>query len=655
MKIEDDFAPDGALARALPRYEPRLGQIEMATAVEETVAAGGVAALEAGTGIGKTFAYLAPVLRADKAAVVSTGTRALQKQLLGDLAVLTAALGCKADVALLKGRANYLCRHRLREARRAREIAHSDEFQKIERFAAATADGDIADAPGVAADSPLWPLATSTRENCLGQKCRDYDECYVYRARERARRARIVVVNHHLFLSDLRLRQEGVAEILPETDALIFDEAHLLPALAPRHFGGRLSMNALSRFARECEERLSGLFVGAATTTRDESFSALAAAARAAADAAEEGEESAREKVLADDKIRAALESLTAAARRARDALEARASEDEILTNLWNRACADSKFLRAWIDGDNDGGEDSAPVADGEQTVRWLEAKNGVVVLHAAPLSARAVFARHVLPQARATIFTSATLSVDSKFDDFCGELGIDTDARIESWRSPFDFPSRARLHLPRAMPPPNTREFSAAALAAMAPLARANGGRAFALFSSLRAMKAAIDFFRAEAPELETLAQGEEPNENLLARFRQTPNAVLVGSHSFWQGVDAPGEALSLVMIDKIPFIPPSDPMLVARDEWRRRRGENPFIKNQLPPAATLMKQVAGRLLRGADDYGVFVVCDPRLLQKPYGKVILRSLPPMPRIRETQEAIDFLLAMRQERAPDQR
>ena len=669
------FAEDGPLARTLPGYRPRAEQVEMARAVCRAMQ-GGRSALEAGTGVGKTFAYLAPVLQGEVSAVVSTGTRALQDQLTSrDIPTLSAALGRAPQVVALKGRANYVCRKRVREG--APGLVSAKHWETISRFEKESRTGDIAEIAGVPSNAPALREAVSTRESCEAQGCEHYKECFLYRARAAARRADIVVVNHHLFLADMRLRDEGVAEILPEREVVVFDEAHLLPELGPEYFGERVSSAQVIRLTRDVERAAGKIEKGTALVAAASRLRELAGALPDAA--GEGGTRMSWERAMEMSELVAALNQTKAALESFRDRLIDRADADESVAKAAARAAETAQALSQWLsppDDDSDSETESGAGSDSEShshsrlesesgsdigddevfagdddpdktpRVRWLERSaggKGGLILHSVPITARAFFRKQWESTGAAVLCVSATLSVGGKFDDFASATGLE-DAEACSWPSPFDFARRALLHLPPGMPEPNDPSHPRATVAAALPLIRAAGGRAFVLFSSLRALDAGAEMLREELGDaFEIFAQGDAPNDELLRRFRVSDAGVLAGSRSFWQGVDVKGAALSLVVADKIPFMPPDDPMVAARDAWRKRRGEVPFLREQLPRAAVLMKQVAGRLIRDYDDRGVFAACDPRLRSRGYGKVILSSLPPMRRCDDPEEAARFL------------
>ena len=649
------FAADGPLSRAVPGYRPRPEQIEMAQAVCEALQ-GGRSALEAGTGVGKTFAYLAPILQNGVSAVVSTGTRALQDQLMRrDIPLLAKALGRPARAVALKGRANYLCRKRISEG--GNELIPARHWERIVRFSAATKSGDIRDETGVPPNSPAWEAAVSTRESCPAHGCAHYNECFLYRARAEAKRADIVVVNHHLFLADMRLKDEGVAEILPERDLIVFDEAHLLPELGPEYFGARVSTAQMIRLTRDAEREAANIadsrpLIAAARVLREH--------AAAVPDALGESDpRMPHEKAMEKEELKEALNQLREELNSFHDRLFERVTDGgEVIPKMTVRAAEFKKALDEWVEGKDELGSDAeeeeSAAAEGEigesdaeriPQVRWLERHGSGLTLHSAPVTAREHFRRQWEAAEAAIVCVSATLSVGGKFDDFAAATGLE-EAQTGAWPSPFDFAGRSLLHLPPGMPEPNSREHAEATARAALPLIRAGGGRAFVLFSSLRALREGTEILRDElGPDFELFAQGEAANDELLRRFRAARAGVLAGSRSFWQGVDVKGDALSLVVVDKIPFMPPDDPLVSARDAWRRRRGENPFLREQLPRAVTLMKQVAGRLIRDYEDRGVFAVCDPRLRTKGYGRVILSSLPPMRRCDDADAAAAFLRA----------
>jgi ATP-dependent DNA helicase DinG len=626
------FADGGPLAAQIPGYRLRPQQLEMARAILEAIDRDAVLVAEAGTGTGKTLAYLAPALLAGGKVIVSTGTKTLQDQLYDrDLPAMRAALASGVVPALLKGRANYVCLHRLERALGEARLGSREEaaqLRRIERFAAATASGDRADLPDVPDDAPVWQHATSTRENCLGQECPRYKDCFVMKARRGALAADVVVINHHLFFADVVLRDEGVAELLPACNTLIFDEAHQLPDTARLFFGESVSTSRLIELSRDA--RLELRAAGGAAPEFDALAGRLDKAARDLRLAFDmDAARLAWAQAEARPQFGESLAALQAALCAFAQALDAQAERSEGLASCARRAKEARAILAQLI---------AAEVAE---QVRWVEVFGHALQLHLTPLSSAELFRRQVEEQPRAWIFTSATLSVGEDFSHFKGELGLQ-QAAARAWPSPFDFEHQALLYVPRDMPAdPNDPAFTEAVVNAALPVLQASRGRAFLLFTTLRALRRAHELLR-ERFEYPLLVQGTGSRSELLSRFRELGNAVLLGSASFWEGVDVRGEALSLVVIDKLPFAPPDDPVLAARIEALRAKGGNPFTEFQLPQAILQLKQGAGRLIRDDADRGVLMLCDPRLYSRPYGRLVRQSLPPMKQTRELAEVREF-------------
>jgi len=637
---EHVFSADGPLARAIPGYKVRQQQIEMAQAVAEVIDARGVLIAEAGTGTGKTVAYLVPALLSGGKVIVSTGTKTLQDQLFNrDIPMVRQALRVPVTVALLKGRANYVCHYHLeRNLQDGRFTSRADAayLQVVARYAKTSKTGDRSLLAEVPEDAGVWPLVTSTRENCLGGDCPRYKDCFVMEARKLALAADVVVVNHHLFFADLALRDEGVAELLPACNTVIFDEAHQLPATATLFFGESLSSAQLLELARDTR-------LEAAAAAKD--FAALPEAAQALDRAARDlrlaaGEDSGRQTAQQAhsrrefaqrlDGVEAKLAALSAL-------LEFQAERSEGLENCWQRSCDLAGRLSRWREADAQG--------QGKDRVRWVEVFQHAVQLNSTPLSIADVFQRQIEGGARAWIFTSATLSVKQDFSHYQHEMGL-AQARTAGWDSPFDYPRQALLYVPEHMRAPNSPGYTEAVVKAVLPVIAASRGRAFLLFTSLRAMREAHTLlkegFASSGLAFPLLLQGEDSRSLLLERFRRLGNAVLVASQSFWEGVDVRGDALSLVMIDRLPFSPPDDPVLAARIDSINAAGRNAFMEYQVPEAVITLKQGAGRLIRDEADRGVLMICDTRLVERPYGRRIWQSLPPMRRTRALEEVIQF-------------
>jgi len=643
LSLSDAFAPDGPLAAGIPGYRVRAQQVEMATRIAEAMAANRVLVAEAGTGTGKTYAYLVPALLAGGKVIVSTGTKTLQDQLFArDIPTVRAVLKSPLKAALLKGRANYLCHYHLARAlAEGRFLSREDAAHalRISRFAKETQTGDKAECGDVPENSPVWGLVTSTRENCLGQECPHHKECFVLAARRDALAADLVVVNHHLFFADVMLRDEGTAELLPACNTVIFDEAHQLPETASLFFGETVSTAQIVDLARDT--RLEGLASAKDFLDLPKACAALEKAARdLRLTLPVEAARFALSQLTARMGFENGLVGLVRELETFAAVLETQAQRSEGLENCWRRSGELLTALRRW----QAGGE-----AD---QVRWGETFTQSLQLNATPLVIAGIMQKQMSGHPRAWIFTSATLAVQQDFSHYCAEMGL-TDAEAACWESPFDYARQAVLYAPRGLPDPNSHAYTEAVVKAAFPVVRASGGRAFFLCTSLRAMRRTRELL-AEALEragldFPLLMQGEGGKNELLERFRRLGNAILVGSQSFWEGVDVRGEALSLVVIDKLPFAPPDDPVLAARIERMKEAGRNAFMEYQLPRAVINVKQGAGRLIRDETDRGVLMICDPRLIDKPYGRRVWRSLPPMKRTRELDEVLAFFGADRLE------
>ena len=635
----DIFAADGPLARAIPGFATRNEQVAMAQAVARALSTQSQCLIEAGTGVGKTFAYLVPTLFARKRVIVSTGTRTLQDQLFHrDLPVIARGLGVPVKVAMLKGRSNYLCLHRLELAerevavnRRAREPLRL--INKIRQWSHVTVRGDINELNEIPEQEPIWQSVTSTRENCVGSECSFFQRCHVVSARRDAQAADVVVVNHHLLMADLLLKEQGFGDLLPGADAIVIDEAHQLPDVAAQFLGTTLSVRQVQNLCRDVATELL-----VQRYASDALKQAIVAVERAAADSYTALQNSA-ERCESEQWPNGFVDGLH----------ELRSGLRELAT-LLNELNSDSAGLKqnqahaaelaermSLLLGDN---ADEAAIPG----VRWVQRSQYGFSVQFAPIDVATQLGALIQEHAAAWIFTSATLAVGDSFAHFARRIGVVADG--VQFGSPFDYEEQAMLYLPRNMDAPSSSDFTRQVIDVSLPILSASGGRAFLLFTSHRALRSAAALLRErwqhDAP-YPLLVQGESPREQLLQRFRAAGNAVLLGTSSFWEGVDVKGTALAVVIIDKLPFAAPDDPILKARVKAIEARGGNPFVEEQIPEAVIALKQGVGRLIRDSEDFGVVVLCDPRVTTRSYGRIFLDSLPPMPRTRDPADAADFL------------
>ena len=643
-EVQAAFADRGALARADAGYRPRAAQEAMADAVAAAIEDRAVLVAEAGTGVGKTYAYLVPALLAGRRTLVSTATKSLQDQLvLRDIPRLRDALGVAVTVSLLKGRASYLCRHRLPLARRA---IGSDAWSlralaRVERWSHATTRGDLAEVDGLGDRSPVIPLVTSTRENCLGAECPEYRRCCVVQARRDALAADLVVVNHHLWFADLSLR-EGGGELLPNVDVAIFDEAHQLAEAGVQFLGTTLGTAQWTDFARDL------VAAGLQFARGLGDWSTLAAACERAARelhlaCAGTGEVRAALRVRwesrqSDEAFVSAIAAAATSMREAASALAPVAPTAPDLARLAARA-AECAAL-------GDGFAAPTPAA----RVRWIDVSAHQARLVESPLDIRDALREQIDARPRTWIFTSATLGDDERLSWFTASAGL-ADARIARLGSPFDYAAQARLFVPRVFPRPSEPGHPLAVARLAAHCTGALGGRTFVLTTTLRAMRQIADALRRHFEDgdagIAVLAQGEVPKRQLLQRFVERPQSVLVASYGFWEGIDVPGDALQCVVLDKLPFPPPGDPLVEARVQRLRDAGADPFADYFVAEAAVSLKQGAGRLIRSESDRGLLVVCDPRLATMPYGRRLRQALPPMGVVATPEEALDWLESLR--------
>nr|WP_221196896.1 MULTISPECIES: ATP-dependent DNA helicase [unclassified Herbaspirillum] len=639
------FGAGGPLGGQVGSYRPRHSQIEMAKAIADAIASQRTLIAEAGTGTGKTFAYLVPALLWGGKVIVSTGTKNLQDQLYSrDIPTVRKALGAPVSVALLKGRANYVCHfHFERTLQNGRMTSREDVgyLREISRFIKTTSTGDKAELTKVPETAPIWNLVTSTRDTCFGAECQYYQDCFVMKARKEAQQADVVVVNHHLFFADVALKDTGVAELLPTANTVIFDEAHQLPETATMFFGDTISTSQILELCRDVlAEGLSHARDGADWAR------VVAPVERAARDLRlafpEDIVRLALNQIAPSSVFFPALETLRDCMDDMIAVLEKQAERAETIEQCRTRALELSQQLDSW-----NGPEDQVADDKAQNYVLWVEAFTSSLQLHRTPLSIAPIFNKQREGVPRAWIFTSATLAVKNDFHHYTSQMGLWNEP-AQSWPSPFDYEQQGLLYVPQSLPQPNAFEYTDAVIDAALPAMIAAGGKTFLLCTTIRAVNRAAERLREEFERqglpFPLMVQGEAGRTELLDRFRAAGNGVLIGSQSFWEGVDVRGEALSLVIIDKLPFSPPDDPVLSARIAELEKKGLNGFVHHQLPAAIINLKQGAGRLIRDESDRGVLMICDPRLISKAYGRRIWQSLPPFKRTREIAVVEDFFV-----------
>ena len=628
--LREFFGDDSPLKALLPGFQPRAGQAWMAEAVAEAIADRDKLVVEAGTGTGKTFAYLLPALLSGRKTIISTGTKALQDQLYHrDLPLIGKAVGRPVETALLKGRANYLCRQRLEQVT---DIAPSlgDDLNLVREWRHRTRSGDRAELIEVAEDSPVWPLVTSTVDNCLGQQCPEYSQCHVVKARRAAQEADLVVVNHHLLLADLAMKEEGFVEFLPDVEAIILDEAHQIPDLATQFFGVGLGSRELERLVDDARA-VTLPFGQPEVQGRLDKMQTAVRALRAAAPR-NEGRYELGEVI---EELREPFDNLAHAIHDLQQAVAELGGSSIELEKLHEQLLVAAERLTL-LTGD-----------DAWDGLRWLQVNPRSVRLNLTPLDVSSKLNGLIDNGFQAWIFTSATLAIGEDFSHFTSRIGL-SDVTSLTFPSPYSIAQNGLIYLPPDLPPPSDRGHTDAMLEAVMPLLDLTAGGMFCLFTSHRALNNAKQWCKRYPSALgarKLLAQGDAPRDDLLRRFRHHGDAVLLGTGSFWEGVDVRGPALSVVAIDKLPFASPSDPLMMARLEFIRRNGGNGFMDHQLPLAALSLKQGAGRLLRDQTDYGVVVLCDPRITSKQYGKMFLQCLEPMSTTTALGDVSSFLAA----------
>lgn len=657
-RVRETFAPHGALSQAADQFQPRAGQTEMAMAVAQTIESGGALVVEAGTGVGKTFSYLVPALLSGERVLLSTATKTLQDQLYGrDLPRLVQALGLPVRTALLKGRGSYLCTHRMEMARQDALLADRHAvltLAKVEVWAQTTSTGDLAELPALDDRSPVIPLITSTRDNCLGSQCPRFRGCHVNNARREALAADVVVINHHLFFADLTVRESGMAELLPSVRVAIFDEAHQLNEIGVQFLGTQLATSQLIDFCRDTLG--AGLQLARGLVDWQQVAARVERAARDLRLAAGAGVMGSRLSWSSDapgdadpQTWHAALEAVAQACEQAVDALDTVSEIAPDFVRLHARAASLAQRARRFIAPCEPG---SVRWADAGQQLRLTQSPLDIAQAvrtrllkvdapgHDAPVSDEADSQDDVPSSTRSWIFTSATLGDDARLSWFTEPCGL-ADARVLRVDSPFDYARQAAVYVPPGLPRPGDPSHSARVADLAAQGAARLGGRTMVLTTTLRALRTIGESLQARfegSRDVEVLVQGQGPKRRLIERFREGATSggrgcLLVASASFWEGVDVPGDALQLVVIDKLPFPPPGDPLVQARSQRLQSQGRNPFNDYHVPEAAVSLKQGAGRLIRRESDCGVLVICDSRLVSMGYGRRLLAALPPMRRL----------------------
>ena len=635
-QISKAFSSDGALSAHIKGFRPRAEQVDMATAVGNAIEQQGALVVEAGTGTGKTFAYLAPALLAKKKTIISTGSKNLQDQLFNrDLPAIQKALGYSGKIALLKGRANYLCLERLEQVIAQgvlgdRSVLH--DLSKVRKWRNATKTGDLSECIEIAEDSPILPQLTSTAESCLGSDCPNYADCFVALARKKALNADLVVVNHHLFFADMAVKENGFGELIPNAEVIVFDEAHQLPDIASQYFGQSVTSRQLFDLCKDIQ-------ITYRTEVKD--MKQLGVAADQLLKIVQDfrlmlGEGNLRgnwRQMLQQSAVKKAFDFLLEKLNFTAEVVKLGLGRSQTLDSIFERIAQLQNLLKRLTETEITG------------YCYWFECIGRQFGLHITPLTVADKFGEQMVKQKCAWIFTSATLEVGGTFAHFCQRLGIQQAAQ-KILPSPFNYAEQSLLCVPRYLPATNHSSTFTQLGKMLLPIIEANQGRCFVLCTSYAMMRSLADYFR-ENSELTILLQGETAKTTLLEQFISQSHSVLVATSSFWEGVDVRGDALSLVIIDKLPFTAPDEPLLKARIEDCRLQGGDPFNDIQIPEAVITLKQGVGRLIRDVTDRGAVIICDNRLVMRPYGETFLRSLPNFKRTRDLHKVVQFLTTLK--------
>ncbi|MDG6447582.1 ATP-dependent DNA helicase [Glaesserella parasuis] len=631
-KITDAFSPEGTLSQNIHGFRPRDAQLEMAQAVGRAVKFAKSAVIEAGTGTGKTFAYLVPALLSGKKTIISTGSKNLQDQLFNrDLPTIQKALKYKGKVALLKGRANYLCLERLDQVIAMGVVGDKSvlaDLAKVRKWHTGTKTGDLSECITIAEDSPILPQLVSTAESCLGSDCPNYKECYVVQARRRALEADVVVVNHHLFCADMAVKETGFGELIPDAELIIFDEAHQLPDIASQYFGQSLTSRQLFDICKDSNivYRTELKDLAQLGKASDHLQKVVQDFRLLLGDGNKRGN---LREILQDPKVVEGFAKLNENIDFLSEVVKKSLGRSETLDKIFERLAEVKAQLKRLGDTSVVG------------YCYWYEINGRSFGLHITPLTVADKFGEQMRANQVGWIFTSATLEVGGKFDHFCQRLGIE-NAEQMVLQSPFDYARQSLLCVPRYLPDTNKSHTLTELAQLLKPVIEANNGRCFLLCTSYFMMRGLADFLR-EQSSLSVLLQGETSKSRLLEKFVAEPNSVLVATQSFWEGIDVRGDALSLVIIDKLPFTAPDEPLLKARMEDCKLQGGDPFNDIQIPEAVITLKQGVGRLIRDVTDRGAVIICDSRLVMRQYGSTFLKSLPPSKRTRDLAKVLTFL------------
>ncbi len=631
-KITDAFSPEGTLSQNIHGFRPRDAQLEMAQAVGRAVKFAKSAVIEAGTGTGKTFAYLVPALLSGKKTIISTGSKNLQDQLFNrDLPTIQKALKYKGKVALLKGRANYLCLERLDQVIAMGVVGDKSvlaDLAKVRKWHTGTKTGDLSECITIAEDSPILPQLVSTAESCLGSDCPNYKECYVVQARRKALEADVVVVNHHLFCADMAVKETGFGELIPEAELIIFDEAHQLPDIASQYFGQSLTSRQLFDICKDSNivYRTELKDLAQLGKASDHLQKVVQDFRLLLGDGNKRGN---LREILQDPKVVEGFAKLNENIDFLSEVVKKSLGRSETLDKIFERLAEVKAQLKRLGDTSVVG------------YCYWYEINGRSFGLHITPLTVADKFGEQMRANQVGWIFTSATLEVGGKFDHFCQRLGIE-NAEQMVLQSPFDYARQSLLCVPRYLPDTNKSHTLTELGQLLKPVIEANNGRCFLLCTSYFMMRGLADFLR-EQSSLSVLLQGETSKSRLLEKFIAEPNSVLVATQSFWEGIDVRGDALSLVIIDKLPFTAPDEPLLKARMEDCKLQGGDPFNDIQIPEAVITLKQGVGRLIRDVTDKGAVIICDSRLVMRQYGSTFLKSLPSSKRTRDLGKVIEFL------------